>query len=186
LNADRAPQLEASVRCYLIMTVIDYNGSGFWGVDAVLLRYARYARRYGIAMPRDLKPLLHSANDKQWIYPIMDRVIEGIQSGDPACADLGVEFIEENASFTFGRILKSNTARALRRAALTDEQKERIRKRITEMLEAGYLPREFRQYAKLARKIGLVEWLPRIVRLAQLGDPWVQHYYSYFKEYASH
>jgi hypothetical protein len=184
LNADRAPPLNRGVRCHLAMTVINYNGSGMWSVDEVLRRYTIYARRYRIDAPRDLKPMVHSTSDKQWIYPVMDRVIEGIESGDLACAELGVEFIEEKASFAFGMILKSNTARALRRVALTDEQKERIRKRVTEMLEAGYLPREFRQYAKLARKIGLGEWLATIEGQAKLGDPWVQHYYTYFKEQA--
>jgi hypothetical protein len=75
----------------------------------------------------------------------MWKVIEGIEKGDLACAQIGVEFIEESASFAFGKILKSNTARALRRAPLTSEQKERIRRRVAEMLCAGYLPREYRQ-----------------------------------------
>lgn len=88
------------------MTVIDYNGSGVWSVEEVLRRYAVYAQRYGIATPRDLNPLVHSDNDKQWIYPVMDRVIEGIEKGDQACVELGVEFIEDNSSFVFGRILK--------------------------------------------------------------------------------
>src|SRR6476660_7439683 len=150
------------------MTVIDYNGSGVWSVKEVLRRYAVYAQRYGIATPHDLNPLVHSDNDKQWIYPVMDRVIEGIEKGDQACVELGVEFIEDNSSFVFGRILKSNTARALRRSSLTSEQKERVRKRVTEMLETGYLPREFRQYAKLVRKIGLGNWLLRIEAQAKL------------------
>ena len=115
----------------------------------------------------------------------MDQVIKGIEEGDIACAEVGVEFIEESASFTFGRILKANTARALRRAPLTAEQKERIRKRVVEMLCTGYLPREFRQYAKLARKIGLGEWLSKVEREADLSDLWIQHYYKYFKERAA-
>jgi len=168
------------------MTVIDYNGTGFWSADAVLKRYDLYARRYSITAPCDLTPTEHSANGKRWIYPIMDRVIEGIEKGDPACAEIGVEFIEESGSFTFGKILKSNTARALRRAPLTDGQKERIRKRVVEMLCTGYLPREYRQYAKLARKIGLGDWLSHVESRANLSDPWVQHYYTYFKEHASH
>jgi hypothetical protein len=116
----------------------------------------------------------------------MDRIIEGIESGDPACAELGVEFIEQDGSFAFGRILKSNVARALRRASLTDGQKERIRKRVVEMLGAGYLPREYRQYAKLARKIGLGSWLSQVEGQANMANPWVARYYNYFKEYASH
>jgi hypothetical protein len=167
------------------MKVINYNGNGFWSVEAVLKRYADYARRFAVT-PRDLTPRIHSSDQGKWIYPVMDRVIEGIELGDLACAEIGVEFIEESASFTFGRILKSNTARALRRTTLTDEQKERIRKRVVEMLEAKYLPREFRQYAKLVRKIGLGEWLPRVKEQSELAVPWVQRYYAYFTEHASH
>ena len=168
------------------MKVIDYNGNGFWSVDEVLKRYAEYARHFGITQPRELTPLVHSTGDRKWIYPVMDHVIEGIEAGDPACAELGIEFIETNDSFAFGKILKSNVARALRRTTLTEVQEERIRRRVVEMLEARYLPREFRQYAKLARKLGLREWLPRIKQLADLGDPWVQRYCVYFEEHASH
>jgi hypothetical protein len=130
--------------------------------------------------------MVHANDEKQWIYPVMDRVIEGIESGDLACAEIGVEFIEEDASFAFGRILKSNTARALRRILLTEEQKQRIRKRVLEMLSASYLPREYRQYAKLARKIGLGEWLSEIKGQVPMENPWVRRYYEYFEEYASH
>jgi hypothetical protein len=83
-------------------------------------------------------------------------------------------------------ILKSNVARALRRTTLTELQKERIRRRVVEMLEAGYLPREYRQYAKLARKLGLREWLPQIKQLSAVGDVWVQRYSAYFEKYAAH
>jgi len=168
------------------MKITDYNGSGFWSVEAVLARYAEYTRRFAVSAPRDLTPLIQSTDEGRWIYPVMDRVIEGIEQGDPACAEIGVEFIEESGSFAFGRILKSNTARALRRTALTHEQEERIRKRVVEMLEASYLPREFRQYAKLVRKIGLGDWLPQVTEQAELAVPPVQRYYAYFLEHASH
>jgi len=167
------------------MKVIDYNGTGSWSLGAVLQRYELYARRYGVVSPRKLNPLVHEAEGKRWIYPVMDCVIKGIEEGDMACAEIGVEFIEENASFNFGRILKAKTARALRRTPLTAEQKERIRKRVVEMLCTGYLPREYRQYAKLARKIGLGDWLSRVEREADLNNVWVQHYYEYFEEHAA-
>ena len=168
-----------------MVIVTDYNGTGRWSAGEVLKRYDFYARRYGITKPCDLSPTVHSADGKRWIYPVMTNVIEGIEKGDLACAEIGVEFIEESGSFSFGKILKSNAARALRRAPLTDEQKERIRRRVVGMLCTGYLPREYRQYAKLARKIGLGEWLDVIEHEANLDDPWVQHYYTYFKQHAS-
>lgn len=167
------------------MKIIDYNGTGPWSLDAVLRRYQLYARRYGVVSLRNLTPPVHEAEGKRWIYPVMEGVIKGIEEGGLACAEIGVEFIEESASFAFGRILKANTARALRRAKLTAEQKERIRKRIVEMLCTGYLPREYRQYAKLGRKIGLGEWLSRVEREGDLNNVWVQHYYKYFKEQAA-
>jgi hypothetical protein len=170
----------------ICVTVIDYNGTGFWSVEQVLTRYLDYVKKYKIHEPRDLSPLLHSNGDKRWIYPVMDRVIEGIEAGDLACAEIGIEFIEEDQSFSFGVILKSNTARALRRISLTEDQKERIRKRVIAMLIAGYLPREYREYAKLARKIGLGQWLNELQSQLISDNPWVNRYYLYFKEHASH
>ena len=169
------------------MKIIDYNGKGFWSVDEVLKRYTEYARAFGITEPRELTPHTNSTDDTKWIYPVMDCVIEGIEAGDLACAELGIEFIQTNDSFPFGMTNKSNVARALRRTTLTEAQKEKIRRRVIEMLEAGYLPREFRHYAKLARKLGLREFLPRIKQLAELSsDAWVRRYCAYFEEYAHH
>lgn len=138
------------------MTLLDYNGSGRWSRDAILKRYAVFAAEAGIT-PSNLKPTEHSNFDRHWIFPVMEKVIKGIEAGDPACVCIGIEFIEEDAKFPFGRILKSNTARALRRASLSDEQRARIRRRVLGMLKAGKVPHEFREYAKLVKKIGLSE-----------------------------
>ena len=56
------------------MTVIDYNGTGFWSVEEIVKRYAAYARKYKVATLRDLSPTIHTENNKQWIYPVMHRV----------------------------------------------------------------------------------------------------------------
>ncbi len=135
------------------MNLIDYNGEGRWSREAILDRYARYAAELGIAH-RDLSPLEHNERGRHWVYPVMANVIKGIDADDPACVRLGIEFIEEDGKFPFGKILKSNTARALRRASLSDQQCEGIRRRVFSMLRAGHVPHEFREYAKLARKIG--------------------------------
>ena len=137
------------------MAVHDYNGEGRWSRIALIERYLEYARRFDMTSLRDLRPREHRDGEEHWIYPVMDRVIEGIESGDPACIELGVEFIEEDAGFAFGRILKSNTARALRRAPLTTTQVERIRIRVIGMLVAENVPREYRQYARLLGRVGL-------------------------------
>ena len=165
--------------------MIDFNGSGSWSVDEVRRRYEVYVQKYGIRSPRDLRPSVLESPNGRWTYPIMHCVIEGIESGDAACAEIGIEFIEEDASFSFGRILKSNAARALRGIELTEAQKDRIRERVVRMLEVGYLPREYRQYAKLGRKIGLGDRLQRLRQQAPFGNPWAQRYYRYFEDHAS-
>ncbi len=85
------------------MTVIDDNGTSFWNLEAIQQRYKLYAQRYGIAPLSKLSPREHTEKGKHWIYPLMDQVIEGIKHGDPACAEIGVEFIEDSASFPFGK-----------------------------------------------------------------------------------
>jgi len=85
-------------------------------------------------------------------------------------------------TFPFGRSLKSNTARALRRSELSGEQVERLRKRIVSMFLAGNVPHEFKEYAKLLRKIGLGEWWPAIERQAPYGHYRAARYFRYFLE----
>ena len=86
----------------------------------------------------------------------MEQVIAGIEAHDLACVQIGIEFVEEDRGFPFGAILKSNTARALRRyRGLTESQVARIRKRIVGMLKSGEVPREYREYSKLLRSIGV-------------------------------
>lgn len=151
------------------MNVLDYNGEGRWSRKEVLARYDQYADELRVTR-RDLTPQEHVAGDTRWFYPVMDKVIEGIEAGDPACVRLGIEFIEEDAKMPFGKILKSNTARALRRAELSEPQKRRIRRRVFGMLRAGKVPHEFREYAKLVRRVGfdpreLPELAPKSARL---------------------
>ena len=161
------------------MQIIDYNGSGRWTFEAILHRYAEYARGFHCEMPLDLTPEQHENGDKRWIYPVMNQVIRGIEAGDAACIQIGVEFIEEDAKFPFGKTLKANTARALRRAPLTPEQIARIGSRVISMLVAGDIPHEFREYAKLLRKVGTGEQWSAIHKRIERSNPFVMRFYNY-------
>lgn len=163
------------------METIDYNGEGKWSRDEILARYARYAAKAGI-VARDLSPLESERPGRRWVYPVMERVIEGIEAGDAACVRIGVEFIEEDARFPFGKTLKSNAARALRRAVLTEELQHRVRRRVFGMLRAGLVPHEYREYAKLARRIGFTSAdIPDV----DSEDPYVSRFLRYFASVAS-
>jgi hypothetical protein len=160
----------------LSMDIVDYNGEGRWSRAGILARYERFATEWRITR-RDQSPMEHSDGNRRRVYPVMDKVIEGIEGGDAVCIQIGIEFIEENAKFPFGKILKANTARALRRAELSDDQKQRIRRRVFGLLRDGHVPHEFREYAKLVRKIGFdaSEIPPRIP-----DNPYVERFRSYF------
>lgn len=116
-----------------------------------------------------------------WIYPIMRPVIEGIQAGDLACATLGVEFIEQDSRFPFGRSLKSRAARALKRVELPQSLKVRIQRRVAAMLAAGDTPREFREYARLLRRIGFADIWPRMAASPPAGNQYAMRYFAYFR-----
>jgi len=159
------------------MNVTDYNGEGRWSRVEILARYGQYAAEAKI-IPLDLSPMEHEERGHRWVYPAMSKVIEGIEAGDRACIRIGIEFIEEDAKFTFGKILKSNTARALRRAVLSDSQKHRIRRRVFGLLRDGHVPHEFREYAKLVRRIGFdASEIPEV----DGSDPYVERFRRYFE-----
>jgi len=163
------------------MHIRDYNGKGDWTAAAVQARYAEFAARFGVEMPRSLTPIVYQQADVRWVYPIMDSVIDGILAGDPACAAIGVEFIEEDRKFPFGANLKARTARALRQSTLPDALKLRIRRRIVDMLIAGNTPREYREYAKLLRKTGFSELWPRLDAGVPRTNRHAMRYYRYFE-----
>jgi len=163
----------------------DYNGVQRWSIAAVQGRYVQYCRQFNVDEPDIPRPREHTEGKGHWIYPIMESVIAGVEKGDKACIELGVEFIEEEEHFVFGRILKSNTARALRRAQLSPMQTDRLRERIVKMLLSGDVPHEYQQYAKLLRLIGLGNWWPFIEHGVKRDNPYVMRYYEYLRANAS-
>ena len=138
-------------------TIIDYNGENKWSREQINLRYRNYCKQLKIDSPLDISPRVYEniGAKKIWIYPVMYKVIKKIEQGDRACKIIGVELIKENNTMPFGRILKSNTARALRRTNLDCNLQKRLKNRIVTMLIEGKVPREYKEYAKLLRKVGI-------------------------------
>jgi hypothetical protein len=171
-----------------MMEITNFNGHGRWSVQAIQERYLEYARQLKVSPTLDLKPREqgHPTNGRLWIYPIMDQVIGGIEKGDKACIEIGVECIEENQWLAFGRVIKANTARALRRSTLTPQQIERLRKYIVSMLIEEHTPGHYREYAKLLRKIGLGNYWPMLEEQVNCNNPYVFRFYKYFQQYAQH
>lgn len=153
--------------------ITDYNGTGDWSAERIVARHAAWARRLRVESPYplEIERGVHRHEGKVWIYPVMEQVLDGIAAGDGACACIGIEFIEQDQGFPFGRILKEKAARRLARFdGLSAEQRERIRERVVSMLETGKVPREFRAYARLLRRVGVGEHRPRIAAAVPRND----------------
>jgi hypothetical protein len=165
------------------MILHDYNGIGRWSRTAIEQRYAEYVRRLKVKSPADIAPLEHTEGTAHWVYPVMEEIIKAIELNDAAAIQIGIEFIEEDQKFPFGRILKSNTARALRRATLTPDQAKSVRKRVIHMLLRGNVPHEYKEYAKLLRKVGIGSCWPQIEQNIDRGNPYVMRYYNYLKNH---
>jgi hypothetical protein len=151
------------------MTGRDYNGDGEWSCESVIRRYESNCLMLKVPIQRLLCPKIYGVGDDRRVYPIMDAVNEGIREDDPACIELGIDFICESKSFPFGMTLKSQTARALRKAALTPAQLDRIRERVAHMLTTAYLPQEYRFYVRLLRRTGLGQFKDTLVSLEPRG-----------------
>jgi hypothetical protein len=165
----------------LLMEVTDYNGKGRWSAEAIQARYSEQAARLGVREPLALHPKEFTRGSRRWVYPLMDAVILGIEAGDQACCVLGVEFLEEDAKFSFGANLKYRCARALRRAELSEALATRLRRRIVAMLLVGNVPREFREYARLLRRVGFENFWPRIEAGVSRQNKYVMRYFGYFE-----
>ena len=147
----------------------DYNGEGEWSSDSVIRRYEAYCLKFKVPAQRRLLPVIYGTGDDRRIYPIMDAVNQGIKEDDPACIEIGIDFICESKGFPFGMTLKSKTARALRKATLTSRQQDRIRNRVAQMLISGYLPQEYRFYVRLFRRTGLGQFRDTLLQLTPRG-----------------
>lgn len=163
-------------------TIVDYNGTGRWTSEAVVARYAEYCKRFRISK-LEIAPRVHSDGKHTWIYPVMEQIVLGIAKGDAACRLIGLEFIEEDQKFTFGKTLKANTARVLRQnhELLCEADRERICRRVLSLLERGLVPHEFREYAKLARKVGMKECREPLAKIDR-SNPYVAKYCKYLEE----
>jgi len=162
---------------------VDYNGVGTWSAEAIQKRYRKYADVAGID-PLQLVPTRHTEGGRTWVYPLMAQIINLIEAGDKAAIEIGIEFIQEDDFFVFGRILKSITARALRRASLTQEQKTRIRERLVGMMLSGQVPHEWREYKRLLRHIGLGSLWPVLEEGVDRENEYVMRYYNYLDRFA--
>lgn len=161
------------------MATVDLNGSGYWSLEAICLRYQDYARELGVSDPLSLAPKTVVEGQTNWIYPVIEQILDGAQTSDAACIQIAVELVCTDARFKFGKIFKDRAANLLGQAALSHAQEDRLRARIIEMLRSGFVPPEFKRYARLLSKLGLGGYRDELERIVPAG-PRIAWYQKYF------
>lgn len=110
--------------------------------------------------------------------PILRQVLEGVAAGDAACVQIAVDLVCSDARLPFGKVFKDQASDALRRSALSSLQSGRLRTHAIERLRSGFVPPEFKRFARLIRQIGLADHRQALEELVPTG-PRIAWYRSY-------
>lgn len=78
-----------------------------------------------------------------------------IKAGDEAAVELAIDFLKEDPPMPFGRTIKSQISRSLKRVAteLTESQVAFLRSHAERLLQLPHPPREADEFVKLLRKV---------------------------------
>lgn len=109
----------------------------------------------------------------KWGEPIREDVIEGIQRGEPAAIEDGVLFLEVSPRYFRSGYFKASIASNLKRAPLTDSQRERLRQIILAAVDSDVGP-EFNEYARLAVVVADAAFLAQVQARERAAEGWVR------------
>ena len=86
----------------------------------------------------------------------IDKITQAIKHGDRSAVVLGYGLLIEDPPLPFGKILKSNLARALKHhiELLTEHEKQSLADKTATLLSLPFCPREVEDYCRLVKKMG--------------------------------
>ncbi len=142
---------------------IDYNPKGKWSVKSVQLRYRELSLKVGGVGGYYPEPRRYTnQRGASWTYNIMESIVDGVQLGDKACVQLSIEYIRDNEMSSTTGYIRERMSRALRHAELTNDQKKELAKIFLGMLNTGEIFKEFKEYSRLFKRIGVTPYIKEI------------------------
>jgi hypothetical protein len=160
------------------MPSIDLNGDDEWSLEAVRRRYLEYSRCLGASNQLELAAETLERGSSDWTMPILKQVLDGVAAGDAACVQIAVDLVCSDARLPFGKVFKDRASDTLRRSELSSLQSGRLRTHAIERLRSGFVPPEFKRFARLIRQIGLADHRQALEELVPTG-PRIAWYRSY-------
>lgn len=84
------------------------------------------------------------------------QIAGAIRIGDRPAAVIGYQLLMEDPHLPFGKLFKSNLARAFRQRIdmLTEQEKVGLARKTAELLSLQYCPRELEDYCRLVKRMG--------------------------------
>jgi hypothetical protein len=84
------------------------------------------------------------------------QVAKAIKDGDRSAAVVGYKLLMKDPHLPFGKLIKSNLARAFKHQMdlLTEHEKLKLAGKTGELLSMQYCPREVEDYCRLVKKMG--------------------------------
>jgi hypothetical protein len=160
------------------MPSIDLNGQDEWSLEAVRRRYLEYSRCLGVSSQLALAAETLKRESSDWTMPILQQVLDGVTAGDVACVQIAVDLVCSDARLPFGKIFKDRASDMLRRSSLSSLQYELLRTHAIARLRSGFVPPEFKHFARLIRQIGLAEHRQALEELVPAGPriAWYRNY----------
>ena len=154
---------------------IDYNPEGKWSVESVKTRYRELSLSLGGVAGFQPEPRKHTnQRGASWTYNIMESVVDGIRLGDMACIQLSIEYIHDGEMGSTTGYIRERMARALRNASLTKNQKAELAKIFLGMLESDKIYKEFKEYTRLFKRIGVAHYAEEIERFKKSNKQYIR------------
>jgi len=114
-------------------------------------------------------PVLEAKHPAIWVGDVFDGLRAAVAVGNAPAISLACDFIEKDIRLPFGKLIKSNLARALRKqhGRLTETERRQVLGVTGWLLNLPYAPRELEDYCKLVKKFPADE----IARILQTATP---------------
>jgi len=113
----------------------------------------------------------------------MTEIARAIREGDRSAIILGYRVVMADPHLPFGKILKSNLARALKHhiELLTEDEKLELAGKTARLLSLPFCPREVEDYCRLVKKMGQ-SMADRVVAMSRPDNRKAQSLVAYLRQ----
>jgi hypothetical protein len=111
-----------------------------------------------------------------WVGQCLTALASAVANGDARAMSIACDLIEQDPKLPFGKLIKSDLARALKKQALrlTVTERQQVLVATQKLLNLPFAPRELEDYGKLVKKFPRVE-VEEMLATVKPASPKAQH-----------